>query len=328
MTGLQTGELAAMATAFLWTLSTLAWTIAGRRVGSLPVAFLRLLITCVLLSAYGWLVLGHPFPMDVDVRTWWLLGMSGFLGFFVCDVCLFEALVLIGPRLTLLLHSLVPPLTAIVSWLFLSEGLTVLQIGAMLITIAGVVWVILERQTLDSATQPPNGKRWGVTLANCRRVERACPRRNRRVRCCNGDVCPDSGSAARISDSPDFGRTLVLRFTDADPTWSDADHLLRYGRGPLPRRHLLHDRIPALSSRRGGHDHQFDARPGAAVQYPGVPGESQLAGRRRRHPGGTGRRPHVLGVVRPTADLRLGECAGTIRPLDLSPRILDWENAR
>jgi 5-methyltetrahydrofolate--homocysteine methyltransferase len=45
------GELAALATAVLWTLSSLAWTSAGRYVGALQVSFVRLLITSALLAA-------------------------------------------------------------------------------------------------------------------------------------------------------------------------------------------------------------------------------------------------------------------------------------
>lgn len=165
MSTLQTGEWAAVATALLWTMSTLAWTIAGRRVGSLPVSFLRLVLACGLLSAYGWAMRGQPWPSDADARTWWLLGVSGFMGFFVCDACLFEALVLIGPRLTLLLQSLVPPVTIILSWIFLAEALTVSQIVAMVITVAGVVWVILERRTLESGKSQTHHHAWGVTLA-------------------------------------------------------------------------------------------------------------------------------------------------------------------
>ena len=33
------GELAALGTALCWTLAALAWTAAGRRVGSLPIGF-------------------------------------------------------------------------------------------------------------------------------------------------------------------------------------------------------------------------------------------------------------------------------------------------
>ena len=51
MTWEQFGEIAAVGTALLWTLSTLAWTSAGRHVGALPCCFLRLVIACVPLAA-------------------------------------------------------------------------------------------------------------------------------------------------------------------------------------------------------------------------------------------------------------------------------------
>ena len=50
MAGLQIGELAAVGTAVLWTLSAVAWTAAGRYAGALVVSFVRLMITCVMLS--------------------------------------------------------------------------------------------------------------------------------------------------------------------------------------------------------------------------------------------------------------------------------------
>ena len=143
--GLQIGELAALGTALLWTLSTLAWTVAGRRIGALAVTFHRLLITCVLLSLHGGLVRHQFLPTDADQRTWVILALSGLLGFFLSDVCGFKALLLIGPRLTLLVHSVSPPTAAIISWLFLGEVLTARHWAAMAITIAGIIWVVLER---------------------------------------------------------------------------------------------------------------------------------------------------------------------------------------
>jgi Amt family ammonium transporter len=56
MKEMQLGELAAVAAAVLWTLSTLAWTSSGRRIGALAVSFHRLMITCVFLAVYGGLV--------------------------------------------------------------------------------------------------------------------------------------------------------------------------------------------------------------------------------------------------------------------------------
>jgi len=48
MPELYVGELAALATAVLWTLSTLVWTAAGKRIGALPVCFIRMMMVCVL----------------------------------------------------------------------------------------------------------------------------------------------------------------------------------------------------------------------------------------------------------------------------------------
>ncbi len=139
------GEWAAMGTALLWTLSALAWTASGKRVGSLPVGFIRLLVASLYLATYGRLVRGLWLPTDAAPETWWLLSWSGFLGFFLADLCLFRAFVLIGPRLALLVQSLTPPLTALTAWAFLGERLSPLDWLGMTLTVAGVSWVILGR---------------------------------------------------------------------------------------------------------------------------------------------------------------------------------------
>ena len=64
------GELAALATAILWTVSTLAVTSAGHRVGSLAVSFFRLIIAAVLMMAYGQIVHGLCLPLDASRRVW------------------------------------------------------------------------------------------------------------------------------------------------------------------------------------------------------------------------------------------------------------------
>lgn len=81
VTGLQIGELAAVGAAVLWTLSTLAWTSSGRRIGALAVSFHRLMITCVFLLLHGGLARGCWLPTDADGRTWLILGLSGLTGF-------------------------------------------------------------------------------------------------------------------------------------------------------------------------------------------------------------------------------------------------------
>lgn len=154
ISGIPLGELAALGTALLWTLSTLAWTLAGQRIGALAVTFHRLLITCALLSLYGGLARHQFLPTDADQRTWVILGLSGLLGFFLSDVCGFKSLLLIGPRLALLVQSISPPAAAIISWLFLGELLSARHWVAMCLTIAGIVWVVLERPEVATPQAP------------------------------------------------------------------------------------------------------------------------------------------------------------------------------
>jgi drug/metabolite transporter (DMT)-like permease len=122
-----------------------AWTLAGRHVGALGVSFVRLIITCVFLSVHGLLARGLVFPTDASATHWQILGLSGFVGFFVSDLFLFKAFLLIGPRLSLLIYSLTPPITALLAWSCLSAPLPARSWLAMAVTLAGVVWVVLEQ---------------------------------------------------------------------------------------------------------------------------------------------------------------------------------------
>lgn len=150
----QLGEVSAIATAVLWTFSTIAWTAAGRYVGALAVSSVRLAITCVMLAAYGQLVRGHWFPVDAGREMWLIMGLSGVMGFLVADLCLFKAYLLIGPRLSLLILSLSPPMAAVISFVALGDRLSALQCAGMVVTLAGVAWVVLERPNEDGSRHP------------------------------------------------------------------------------------------------------------------------------------------------------------------------------
>ena len=94
MTDLQTGELVALVTALLWTLSSVSWTSAGKRIGALAVSFIRLVIAAVFMMLYCRVARGRWLPTDADGQTWLLMGGSGFFGFFLCDICLFKSMLL------------------------------------------------------------------------------------------------------------------------------------------------------------------------------------------------------------------------------------------
>ena len=162
---LHVGEWAALSTAVLWTLSTLVMTFAGKRIGALAVSLIRLIVACGLMMIYGYVLRGRWLPSDASPRTWLLLGTSGFFGFFLCDLCWFKSLILIGPRLTLVIQSLTPPMAAVISWICIHDRLGAWQWAAMGLTLAGVACVVLEQPDENGQPRSPKHWRWGVALS-------------------------------------------------------------------------------------------------------------------------------------------------------------------
>jgi drug/metabolite transporter (DMT)-like permease len=149
------GELAALATAFCWTIGSLAFEAAGKRIGSLTANLIRLVLAFVFLAGYGWFVRGLPVPSDATAHMWLWLSLSGFVGFFIGDMALFEAFVRIGPRVSMLMMALAPPFTAIIGWLVLGEQLTLQDWAGMIVTVTGICLVVWERPGASAPVTRP-----------------------------------------------------------------------------------------------------------------------------------------------------------------------------
>jgi drug/metabolite transporter (DMT)-like permease len=77
------------------------------------------------------------------------LVLSGIVGLVLGDSFLFKSFQLIGARLGIIMMALVPVLSAILAYFFLDEIISYLGILGMILTIAGVLIVVLERKTTD-----------------------------------------------------------------------------------------------------------------------------------------------------------------------------------
>ncbi len=137
------GEIAALGTAFSWSFSSIFFTISSRRIGSNVVNRIRLVVGLLLLLLAHLTIFGQLLPSNVTTHHWLWFGLSGIIGFTIGDTLLFKSFVLIGPRLTQLMMSTVPVFGAITAWLFLHEILKLTDILAIIITLAGISWVIL-----------------------------------------------------------------------------------------------------------------------------------------------------------------------------------------
>ena len=139
------GELAALATSLCWSVSATFFTLASQRVGSMIVNRARLVVAALFLITTHWLILGQPIPFGAEAERWLWLGLSGIIGLAVGDAFLFQAYIWIGPRLTMLLMSTAPVISGLLAWATLGEKLRGLQWLGVLLTVAGITWVVLER---------------------------------------------------------------------------------------------------------------------------------------------------------------------------------------
>jgi len=147
------GELAAFATAICWTATPIAFEAAGKRVGSLTVNFIRLIIAFVLIGFFTLATRGMFLPLDATAVNWTWLTISGMIGFVIGDLFLFEAYVQIGARISLLIMAAVPPITALAGFLILGETLTFMDLLGMFITVAGIAMVILVKGKNEKKVQ-------------------------------------------------------------------------------------------------------------------------------------------------------------------------------
>jgi len=106
----------------------------------------RLIVGFVFLSIFTWIYRGLFLPVDSTPQTWILLIISGLIGFTFGDLCLFQAFVVVGARISMLLMALAPPMTALIGWIVLGETMNMKSWIGMVLTIAGIAIVVLERE--------------------------------------------------------------------------------------------------------------------------------------------------------------------------------------
>ena len=148
------GEIAALAASFCWAFNSIQFTLAGQRVGSRVVNRVRLILAALYLSLAHLLLRGELWPIHAEPFRWGWLGLSGVIGLVIGDACLFQAFLFIGPRRSMLLMTLVPVVSALMAWGWLGETLRPAEVGAVLLTVGGIAWVVAERQRGQSGSGP------------------------------------------------------------------------------------------------------------------------------------------------------------------------------
>jgi drug/metabolite transporter (DMT)-like permease len=106
---------------------------------------LRLVIGLTFLSIFTLIRRGFLLPVDAAYENWLWLSLSGLIGFVFGDLFLFKSYTMIGSRFSMLIMTLVPPITALCSFIILGEKLTLYHYLGMALTFSGIAMAIFSR---------------------------------------------------------------------------------------------------------------------------------------------------------------------------------------
>lgn len=154
-----TGESAALLTALFWAIGIFPFTQAAKRMGSLAVNNFRLLVATALLSV-GLMIWVDVQPLEwfrkPGFESWFWMSLSGLVGLTIGDYFSFSSFALLGPRLSSVFSTLAPGAALFFAWALLGEGVPMVALVGMLITLLGVWMVVLA--TSDAVPEKPEGK--------------------------------------------------------------------------------------------------------------------------------------------------------------------------
>ena len=138
------GELISLGVAFSWTIAALASEIGSRRLGVFVMNVWRMACALVLSALLMWLTLGAPIPLYASSTAWLWLLLSGVVGYFFGDWCLFNSYLTIGSRYGQLFMTLAPMFTALSAWVMLGQTLSLISLLAMTVTLVGIAISVVE----------------------------------------------------------------------------------------------------------------------------------------------------------------------------------------
>ena len=147
------GETIALGVAVSWTATALFAEVASKRMGSLPLNTLRMILSIILVSLTLWLIMGQPWPRYADADTWLWLALSGVVGYVIGDYCLMQGYIHIGSRFGQLFMTLSAPTAAITGRLLLGERMNWLAVIGMVVTLSGIAMSILSGRRDENEAQ-------------------------------------------------------------------------------------------------------------------------------------------------------------------------------
>ncbi|MBF0104459.1 MAG: DMT family transporter [Deltaproteobacteria bacterium] len=158
------GEIAALGTAVTWSACSIIFTSASRRIGAFDMNHYRMVFGTAMIMLALFVIRGTVLPVTFSFNVWMMLGISGFFGYFLCDIFLFQCYLDAGPRVGITLFNFYPFASAVLAWFFLDERLSLTAWAGMFVTMTGTTLMLLEKRGQGADIRPPRFGR-GVLMA-------------------------------------------------------------------------------------------------------------------------------------------------------------------
>ncbi len=157
------GEVAGILASLTWSISCLIFSKANAPAGALNLfknCVAAVLFTLTVAVTACWR--GGPF-LNADAGAIGWLSLSALVGIVIGDIFYFRSLQILGPRRSLVLTTVAPPLAGALGWAVLGERLSGPTGLCILVTLAGVAIVVTDPQLQsDSPGFYPGSRRLGV----------------------------------------------------------------------------------------------------------------------------------------------------------------------
>lgn len=146
-----TGQLMALCAAMLGAIGSNLYAKLGERLSSDMIGCVRMYLALPL--AFIMMCLsGQTIPAGIPFSAYAAIFSSGFIGFFLCDIFMFRAIVDFGPRETAVVMTFNPALTAFAAFLLMGESLSIRQIAGMAVTVSGILIMVCGESRQDKTT--------------------------------------------------------------------------------------------------------------------------------------------------------------------------------
>jgi drug/metabolite transporter (DMT)-like permease len=139
------GEAAGLTTSLFWTLGSIFFAAAVKKIGAFNVNTIRILLGSILLGAVHFISMGTIIP-HANAKQFFFMGLSAVIGLVIGDIAYFTTLDNLGPRRAVLMLSTAPIFSAVAGYIIIDETLSLLGIVGIAVTMTGVGLVILEQE--------------------------------------------------------------------------------------------------------------------------------------------------------------------------------------